>query len=485
MKKVSIVGAGLSGLSAGIYLQNNGFETEIFELSPWAGGVCSSWTRKGYRFDGCIHWMVGTKKGDGFNQLFHEVGALEEGTEIFNSDSIFIELDGVMHEVPMEIAKFRAFLHKLSENDKNQIDELCDDIATMGRIKIPIGAPQNLKELIEFMKTGRGFLALGRKYLGRTVGEIVKTMKSPTLRKLLLALMPEAFSSEALVMMLGVRMGGNAGYPLGGSLEMIKRMETKYRTLGGTIHFNSRVDKIVVEKGKATGVFSKGVFYPSDAVIAACDAHDTLKNMLGEKFRHPQLDALLENAPLFDSLIVVAYGLKKKFGIPYSVDYECPKGISVAPDVIQNGFSLRSFDFDASAAPKDGSSVIAMLVAPCDYWQKLRLKSKDDYDKRKQQLAVDLASAIDHRIPGFKEAIDVVDVATPATFVRLANLYRGSFEGFAPIPSSLKTNVHRTIPGVKNFCLCGQWLTIGGGICSAVSDGKKAADFIRKKLGRP
>lgn len=108
-KKVNIIGAGLTGLSTGIYLQQSGIDTEIFELSGWAGGMCSAWVRNGYRFDGCIHWMVGTKPGDGFNKLYREVGALEENTVIYNADAVFLGLGGVMYEIPMEISKFRAF----------------------------------------------------------------------------------------------------------------------------------------------------------------------------------------------------------------------------------------------------------------------------------------------------------------------------------------------------------------------------------------
>ena len=41
-KKVNIIGAGLAGLSTGIYLQQNGVDTEIYELAGWAGGVCTA-----------------------------------------------------------------------------------------------------------------------------------------------------------------------------------------------------------------------------------------------------------------------------------------------------------------------------------------------------------------------------------------------------------------------------------------------------------
>jgi protoporphyrinogen oxidase len=37
-KKVSIIGAGIAGLSAGCYLQMNGYDTQIFEMHDKPGG---------------------------------------------------------------------------------------------------------------------------------------------------------------------------------------------------------------------------------------------------------------------------------------------------------------------------------------------------------------------------------------------------------------------------------------------------------------
>ena len=51
-KRVLVIGAGIAGLSAASYLQRNGFETEIFELHDLPGGLCTSWKRNGYTFDG-------------------------------------------------------------------------------------------------------------------------------------------------------------------------------------------------------------------------------------------------------------------------------------------------------------------------------------------------------------------------------------------------------------------------------------------------
>ena len=42
MKKVVIIGAGISGLTAGIYLQKAGIPTEIYEKNQIPGGQCTA-----------------------------------------------------------------------------------------------------------------------------------------------------------------------------------------------------------------------------------------------------------------------------------------------------------------------------------------------------------------------------------------------------------------------------------------------------------
>ena len=62
MKKVIIIGGGISGLTAGILLQKKGFKTVIYEKNNVIGGLCSGWKKDGYFIDNCIHWLTGTNK---------------------------------------------------------------------------------------------------------------------------------------------------------------------------------------------------------------------------------------------------------------------------------------------------------------------------------------------------------------------------------------------------------------------------------------
>ena len=53
-KKIIIIGAGVAGLSSGIYAQKAGYETVIYEKNAVPGGECVGWDRDGCHIDGCI-----------------------------------------------------------------------------------------------------------------------------------------------------------------------------------------------------------------------------------------------------------------------------------------------------------------------------------------------------------------------------------------------------------------------------------------------
>ncbi len=79
MKKESliIIGGGFAGLATGIYARLNGYKTRIFEMHDKPGGLCTSWQRKGYTFDGCIHWLIGSSERSGMQTAAKRQGALD------------------------------------------------------------------------------------------------------------------------------------------------------------------------------------------------------------------------------------------------------------------------------------------------------------------------------------------------------------------------------------------------------------------------
>ena len=85
MKKIIIIGAGISGLSTGCYAQITGFTSEIFEMHTIPGGVCTSWKRGDYLFDHCLHWVIGSNKGTNLYPIFKDLG-ISENIDFYHTD---------------------------------------------------------------------------------------------------------------------------------------------------------------------------------------------------------------------------------------------------------------------------------------------------------------------------------------------------------------------------------------------------------------
>jgi len=88
-KKVIVVGGGIAGLSAGIYALKAGFEAEIYEKNPVAGGECMGWNRNGYHIDNCIHWLTGTDSKTKLWEVWKTCGAIDENSEYANTSKFY------------------------------------------------------------------------------------------------------------------------------------------------------------------------------------------------------------------------------------------------------------------------------------------------------------------------------------------------------------------------------------------------------------
>ena len=91
-KSIIIIGAGFAGLATGIYARLNGYDTQIFEMHDKPGGLCTSWERKGFTIDGCIHWLVGSSPRSQFHDYWEELG-LVQNREFINMDE-YMRIEG-------------------------------------------------------------------------------------------------------------------------------------------------------------------------------------------------------------------------------------------------------------------------------------------------------------------------------------------------------------------------------------------------------
>ena len=97
----------------------------------------------------------------------------------------------------------------------------------------------------------------------------------------------------------------------------------------------------------------------------------------------------------------------------------------------------------------------------------------------------DAAIAIlEERFPGITSDIEMVNVATPMTFERYTGNWKGSFEGWLITPENSNTimkPISQTLPGLRNFYMCGQWVEPGGGLPTGLMSGRRLIKSICRK----
>ncbi|MGB6606367.1 MAG: NAD(P)-binding protein, partial [Atribacterota bacterium] len=128
--KIIIIGGGIAGLSAGVFGQKYGFETEIFEMHTIPGGQCTAWKRKGYMFDYCIGWLLGSSSGS-MNTLWKQLGALSEDIPIIDPEVFIRNVDNEGQEflIYKDIQKWKAYLKSISPEDEEAISRMFSIIA--------------------------------------------------------------------------------------------------------------------------------------------------------------------------------------------------------------------------------------------------------------------------------------------------------------------------------------------------------------------
>jgi phytoene dehydrogenase-like protein len=492
-KSIIIIGAGFAGLSTGIYAQMNGYKTQIFEMHDLPGGLCTSWKRKGYTIDGCIHWLVGSSPDSGFHPMWKEVG-VAQGRQFIYADQFmrFEGKDGRTFVLYSNVDELEKHMLELSPQDAGVTREFIAGIRMCIAFNPPAEGDAPLQRLVKGLKLGLFMASKGKRfqsYMRITADEFSNRFKDPLIRQALRDMWFPEFSIFFMFFTLAYLHRKEAGYPLGGSLPMSHAMEDRYRNLGGEIHYKSRVDKILVENDRAVGVrLADGTEHRAQRVVSAADGHTTIFKMLEGKYVDDQVRQPYEKWPIFPPLIFVGLGVNQSFSdVPVTVtglNFELPQPVEIA-DAERSFLSVRIFNQDPTMAPTGKTSLQVMMPSSYDYWKELAADPAA-YEEKKDQIARTIVSLLDKRFPGIGSQVEMVDVATPLTFERFTGNWQGTFEGWMITPENagvVMKPMSQNLPGLQNMYLCGQWVEPGGGLPTGVMSARRLLKAICKEDG--
>jgi len=450
-----IIGAGIAGLSTGCYAQMNNYQSQIFEMHDKPGGVCTSWQRNGYTFDGCIDWLTGSRPASPFYQIWQELGVLPELTIVNHEQLVRIEhKSGKALTFPSNVDQMEQQLQQIAPIDAPLIGQLCQVVRQLSQA-------DKLERFLFQIGTAQQDLPI---WASGTTEQFAARLQDPFLRETFLQGFAGYGTMFFLLLYLVLQNMKSAGYPIGGSLAFARAIEQRYIRLGGHIHYGAHVERILVEGDRAVGVrLHNGVEHRASRVISAADGHSTIFEMLQGKYVDEEIRRIYTTWPLFPPIIQVSLGVARDFSsFPPHICWSLEEPLTIG-GVVHSLLNLKHYCYDPTMAPVGKSALTMWIGSDFDYWKQLA-SDPARYEAAKHETAQIVIAQLEKRFAGLSKQVEVVDVATPLTYEHYAGLWRGSYEGWLPTSQTLAHPMRTTLPGLESFWMVGQWVSPGGGL---------------------
>jgi phytoene desaturase len=297
-KSVVIIGAGIGGIATAVFLADKGFDVQVFEKNTVPGGRCGQLISEGYRFDlGASMLMMPGIYRHVFDALgiplfdSNKIKALKDLYTVYfdNNDSLVFSLD----EEKMKL--------QLEKIEKGSFEKSRDYIRKGYKI-FQVG----VKEFI-----GRNFYHLFQFANFRNIGLLIKLktyisnysysrkfFRNPHLRMAFtfqnIYVGQDPFRSPALFSMVpAAELTEGSFFPEGGMYTIVEKLMSAAREKGVRFHFNSPVEKIVVNGKKAVSVLLEdGNEVHARIVVANADLPFVYRKLLPGRLKSAYLDRL-------------------------------------------------------------------------------------------------------------------------------------------------------------------------------------------------
>jgi phytoene dehydrogenase-like protein len=487
-KSIIIIGAGMGGLSAGCYGQMNGYNTQIFEMHTLPGGQCTSWKRKGYTFDACIHHLFGCSPSSKIYQLWHELGAMPREMVRPADCTSVLSPGGNLFMDYYDLDRLEDHLHRLSPVDSKPIKEYIDAIKSFAKSdlmgEMMLGSAWGLTKMLPSIPATI-------KWFRTTMQQFAERFSDPFLKRAFPLLVYSAPSVPVAMHLVRHAYGINMAlqWPVGGALEFARSIEKRYKDLGGTVHYRSRVEKILVDKDKAVGVkLADGSEHRADIIISNADGRKTIMDMLDGKYINERIRShCAEPADETNWAAHVFLGVIRDLSQePSALIMLLDKPVTIA-NRKNDSLEMQLYGFDKTMAPEDKGIIKVELVSGYSYWKQL-YTDKQKYEEEKQKVAGQVIDILENYFHGIKNQIEVMDVPTLMTWERVM----GGTHGFNNLPNRKFSFIgglrggggERTLPGLSNFYFVGVWASMSPSLFGNALSGRKTIETLCGNDGR-
>lgn len=492
---VVIIGAGIGGLTCGGFLARSGKRVCIVEKHTKPGGYVTSYTRKGFAFD-VPHVIGGLRQGAPLKRIMDDLGV----------DVDFIELEPYQkfiypeHEIKVytDIERCKQELKRTFPQDSESVDRYYETLTRMTQEIERMPQRIGVLKLFSFpFKFPTVF-----KYRNKTFERLLTDhIENPKLRAVLgtswgyVGSPPSRLSALYMaVALMSYHMGG-AWYPKGGYGRMADAFAQAFAKLGGELVLKTKVEKIVVENGKASGIkLDNGKSIKTNLVISDADTKHTFLDLIGREKLKREFVEKIENAECSTTGFVVHLGVKMDLDdldldygtIFFNEDYDNEKIFRATEkgEISYGSFGISVPSLhDESLAP-EGCHSLDILLVPVPYqyrdkWLTENGRRTQAYRGLKEEIADKLIVSAEKVIPNLSKNVLVKDIATPLTYERYTFASNGCWYDLAQTPSQFGPNRLANSQVVPNLLFTGS-KSLGGGMYGSIMGGFLTAMRILK-----
>lgn len=487
-KTIIIIGAGMGGLSAGVYGRLNGYRTQIFEAHSVPGGQCASWARKGYTFDACIHHLFGCNESSRLYQLWTDLGAMPRDLVATEECTAVESPDGKLFRDYYDPDRLEQHMLELAPTDAAAIRDYVGLIKNVAQV-----------DLIGQMMMGStaGLLVMAPRLLpvmrrlGSTMQAYAERFHDPFLRRAF-GLLIYSLPGLPLIIHLarhGYAINGSLQWPVGGARKFAASIERRYLELGGQVQYRSKVTKILTEHGSAVGVrLEDGSEHRADVVVSNADGRKTIMELLegrygGQRFRAYCAEPGDETNWALHVFLGVNRDLSSE---PSALVMMLDRPVTIGGHKTSS-VEMQLYGCDHTMAPPGKGVIKVELVGGYNYWKQLAA-DPERYREEKARAADQVIDILERHFAGLRSQVEAIDVPTLLTWER----YMGGSHGFNNMPTrkmtlagALGTRGWITrMPDLDDFYFAGVWATSAGALFANALSGRTVIEQVCARDGR-
>lgn len=501
-----VIGSGAGGLTAAGMLASHGLNVLVLEQQHAFGGCLSSFRHDGYQFDVGLHYVSDWGADGIFPRFLRTMGAAELSARPLDPDGFdTLSFPDFTFRVPSDVELFRDRLVAMFPAERRGIDRY---VRAIGECRALLGLAAGRRGLVRRLWGARHAL----RYAAGTVADFLDSCtRDPQLQAVLAAqnaIYGEPPSRASLfehLIAVSSYLEEGAYYPAGGGTALAERMVGAIVRHHGRVVTGARVTRILVERGRVTGVAYRLEHEEEERVVRArvvvsdADLKHTLLDLVpaaalrartrrrvsgyemgaafGAVYLGVRRDLRAEGVPNTNFWIYNTYDLERV----YADARECR--FDPMPPCFVSFASLKDPD-DENIAPPGIANVELMSIAPsapeawgttAEEFMRGAARDKPAYREVREEYAERLLQSAERVLPGLAGDVEHIEISTPLTHWKYTGATGGTPYGIAPIPSQILWRRPRTTTEIDGLYLCGASTMFGGGVLAVMWSGLLAA----------